>query len=210
MDGTLGPWSAGYLSATLLMWTVMMAAMMLPSTVPMVRLFSLSSRRASVRGESVVPTAIFLLGYLLVWTGFSVGATILQALLRDLALLSPMLVIENRVLAATVLLLAGLYQFSRVKLVCLAHCQSPLQFLLHFWRNGRSGAVVMGFRHGAYCLGCCWALMLLLFVVGVMNLKWVLVLAVLVLLEKTLPRLRWLPSALGFVFIGWALYLLVK
>lgn len=212
MDGMdhgamLGSWSAAYLGATFLMWSVMMALMMLPSAAPMVRLFAMSSRRAVQQGRVAVPTALFVLGYLLVWTLFSVGATALQALLRSLSLLSSEMSLLHPWMAAGVLLGAGLYQFTGLKTACLSHCRSPLEFLLTRWREGPRGAVEMGLRHGLYCLGCCWAMMLVLFAVGVMHLGWVIVLAMFVLLEKTAFRGPWLPRA---ALVGGAVFLFLR
>lgn len=204
-----GPWSIEYVGATLLMWMVMMAAMMLPSALPMIRFFAMSSRRASKQGRVVVPTALFVSGYLLVWSLFSLGATMLQTLFHSLAILSAELSLTHPWMVAGVLLIAGVYQFTRWKATCLTHCQSPLEFLLRHWREGRGGAVSMGWRHGLYCLGCCWALMLVLFAVGVMSLAWVIGLALFVLMEKTVVRGPWLSRLSGVALVGGAIFLLV-
>jgi predicted metal-binding membrane protein len=200
----LGSWSASYLGGTLLMWTIMMAAMMLPSAIPAIRRFALASRRADADGRTVVPTTLFVAGYFFVWIGFSAAATLLQALLRHFTLLSHELSILHPWIVSSVLFAAGVYQFTRWKGACLLHCQSPLAFLLQHWRNGRSGAVAMGLRHGFYCLGCCWALMLVLFTVGVMNIGWVAALALVILLEKVAVRGLWLSRLAGAALIGWA------
>jgi predicted metal-binding membrane protein len=198
----LAPWSAGYLGATALMWMVMMAAMMLPSATPMIRLFALSSRRKVV--QTAAPTMLFVGGYFLAWAGFSIAATFFQALLRDFALLSPELLLLNPWMISGVLFVAGVYQFTRWKTTCLSHCQSPLAFLLRHWQDGRRGALAMGLRHGLYCVGCCWALMLVLFTVGVMNLVWVAVIAIVILLEKLVARGPWLSRLAGAALMGWA------
>jgi predicted metal-binding membrane protein len=198
----LAPWSAGYLGATALMWMVMMAAMMLPSATPTIRLFALSSRGRAVR--TTAPTILFVGGYFLAWSGFSVAATFFQALLRECALLSPELLLLNPRMISGVLFVAGVYQFTRWKTTCLSHCQTPLAFLLRHRRDGRRGAVAMGLRHGLYCVGCCWALMLVLFAVGVMNLVWVAVLATVILLEKLAARGPWLSHLAGAALMGWA------
>jgi predicted metal-binding membrane protein len=151
----------------------------------------------------------FAAGYLLVWGGFSVAAAALQALLQQRMLLSSDLAMTSAWLGAGVLALAGGYQLTPLKNACLLHCQSPLGFLLSRWRDGVRGSLVMGVRHGAFCLGCCWALMALLFVGGVMNLAWVAALAVFVLAEKALARGAWLSRVSGVALIAWAVWLAV-
>jgi predicted metal-binding membrane protein len=202
------PWSVGALGSALVMWTVMMAAMMLPSALPIVRLVAASNRRAVADGAAATPSAIFVLGYLLAWTGFSAVATALQALLRSLAMLTSALSVSDPRLGGAILIMAGAWQFTPWKGGCLAHCRSPLSFLLLHWREGARGALVMGLRHGAFCIGCCWALMLVLFVVGVMNLRWVAALAVVILLEKLAPAGRWLPRVAGLALVLWGAVLL--
>lgn len=143
-----------------------------------------------------------MLGYLAAWTLFSVGATGVQWFLHDLALLTGAMAIESRRIAGLVLIGAGLYQWSPLKYACLRHCQSPLGFFFGHWRNGPAGTVRMGFEHGLYCVGCCWLLMLILFLVGVMNMAWVAAIAIYVLAEKVLPIGRRLAQASGGVAIG--------
>ena len=182
------------------MWSVMMVGMMLPSAAPMILTFAQVNGKKRARGQSYVPTALFVLGYLLAWTGFSLAAALAQAGLERLALLSPMDMAANgRWLGGALFLAAGLYQFTPLKRACLRLCWSPLDFVLNRWREGTAGALAMGATHGLYCLGCCWILMLLLFAVGVMNLAWVAALAAVVLLEKLLPG-PW-PSRLGGVVL---------
>lgn len=196
-------WSATYFLAMLIMWTVMMMAMMLPGAAPMMLLFATLERKQRERSTPYVPTSLFTLGYAVVWLGFSALATTAQWELGRLALLSSALAVTNAVLAGFVLLAAGAYQLSSLKETCLRNCRSPLDFLTRHWRGGRRGAVVMGLVHGLYCLGCCWMLMMLLFVGGIMNFLWVAGIAVYVLLEKTLPAGRWMGSAAGILLIGW-------
>jgi predicted metal-binding membrane protein len=200
------PWSPTEFGAILAMWLVMMIAMMLPSAAPMLLLFAGTQRG---RAPTAPPTAVvaFGTGYLLVWGGFSVAAAALQAFLQQSMLLSSDLAITGGWLGVAILLLAGIYQLTPLKNACLLRCQSPLGFLLSRWRDGLGGALAMGVHHGAYCLGCCWALMTLLFVGGVMNLVWVAVLAVFVLAEKVLARGVWLSRVSGFVLIAWAVWL---
>lgn len=208
MDGMLmpmsaGPWTAAHALIMLCMWVVMMVAMMLPSALPMILLHATIARRNTAAGGPGPAVALFALGYLAVWSLFSVAAVALQYLLERAALLSPMMESTSIVLAGGTLIAAGVYQWTPVKSACLAHCQSPLDFVLAHWRSGRLGALRMGIRHGAYCVGCCWALMLLLFVGGVMNLAWIVGLAVYVLVEKLTPAGHWISRATGVVFVAW-------
>ncbi|MGH7408504.1 MAG: DUF2182 domain-containing protein [Candidatus Methylomirabilales bacterium] len=214
--GTLGhemalprtaPWGIAEVAATASMWAVMMAAMMLPSAAPMLLLFSTVNRKRGVQGSPVVPTGIFLLGYLLVWGGFSLLATGAQWGLHTLSLLSPGLAIAHPLLGGLILVVAGAYQFTHLKKACLVHCQSPLDFLFTTWREGASGALQMGLRHGGYCLGCCWVLMALLFVGGVMNLTWIALIAGFVLLEKVWARGMLLSRLAGCLLLVWGLSL---
>jgi predicted metal-binding membrane protein len=199
------PWSLVEFGAILAMWLVMMVAMMLPSAAPMLLLFAATQRERAARGEPAAVLA-FAGGYLLVWGGFSVAAAALQAFLQQRMLLSSELAMTVRWLPAAALALAGLYQLTPLKHACLVRCRSPLGFLLSRWRDGVGGALTMGLRHGAFCLGCCWALMTLLFVGGVMNLTWIAVLALFVLAEKVLPHGAWLSRVSGVALIAWALW----
>ena len=182
------PWGAADVSMTLLMWIVMMVAMMTPSAAPMVLIFAAVSEKRRQETRPYVPAAIFLGGYLSVWAAFSLAATAVQWSLHSLALLSPMMVSTSPYLGTSILLSAAVFQWTSLKKTCLAHCRSPLGFLLTHWHPGAWGAFLMGLHHGAYCIGCCWALMALLFVAGVMNLLWVGILSAFVLAEKILPR----------------------
>jgi len=202
----MAPWNVAEFGAILAMWLVMMIAMMLPSAAPVLLLFAGTQRGRAASGRSSTLVA-FAAGYLLVWGGFSVTAAALQAFLQERMLLSSNLATTGAWLGAGVLALAGVYQLTPLKNACLIRCQSPLGFLLGQWRDGVRGALVMGVRHGAFCLGCCWALMALLFVGGVMNLAWVAALAVFVLAEKTLARGAWLSRVSGVALIAWAVWL---
>ena len=202
------PWSLAEFGAILAMWLVMMIAMMLPSAAPMLLLFAGTQRGRAASGRSGTLVA-FAAGYLLVWGGFSVAAAALQALLQQRMMLSSDLAMTSAWLGAAVLALAGVYQLTPLKNACLRRCQSPLGFLLGRWRDGVRGALVMGVRHGAFCLGCCGALMALLFVGGVMNLAWVAALAVFVLAEKAVARGAWLSRVSGVALIAWAVWLAV-
>jgi len=171
---------------TFAMWSVMMVGMMAPTALPMLLMFASAKAGRSQRGLSL-PTLTFGLGYIAVWTGFSAGATLVQYGLHSAALLSPAMASSSTRFTGAILLAAGAYQLTHWKARCLMHCRSPFGFLMTKWRDGAFGAFQMGFRHGTYCLGCCWALMCLLFVVGVMNLVWVAILTGFVLMEKIGP-----------------------
>jgi len=194
-------WDIGYAALMFLMWWVMMIAMMLPSATPMVLLFATINRKQREKGNPHVATTIFASAYLIVWAGFSIVAVALQWSLETLALLSPLLVGTSTVLGGVLLLAAGLYQITPIKQACLKNCRSPLQFIMTRWRNGDGGAFHMGAEHGAYCVGCCWFLMGLLFFGGVMNLYWIIGLAAIVLIEKTIPGGPWVSHLLGGVLI---------
>jgi len=181
-------WGVAEVVLTWVMWAVMMVAMMTPSAAPMILTFAAINRRRQSQQGPLVPTAVFVLGYLLVWGGFSIVATLAQWGLHTAALLSPMVVVTSPVVGGLLLIAAGIFQWTPLKASCLTQCRSPLGFLMTEWREGTWGALVMGLRHGTYCVGCCWVLMALLFVAGVMNLLWVAVIAVLILVEKVLPR----------------------
>lgn len=213
MDGWLmqsAVWSPAYAALIATMWWVMMVAMMLPSAAPMLLLFARVNRKDKSVDAPLVPTALFAAGYLVAWGGFSVIATGLQWGMESLRLLSPMLETTNRWLGAGILIAAGLWQLTPLKARCLSHCRSPLGFLAQHWRAGPAGALRMGLEHGAYCLGCCWFLMALLFFGGVMNLYWIVGLAVFVLVEKTVPSGQWVARAVGIALILWGIGLLAQ
>jgi predicted metal-binding membrane protein len=195
-------WTPGYAGLIFVMWAVMMVAMMLPGAAPTILLAAALDRH---RGTTGGPgrSALFGSGYLLVWIGFSLAATLLQWALDAAGLLSTAMATANRLVAGGVLLGVGLYQWTPLKDACLSHCRSPLAFLVQHWGNGRLDAVVIGMRHGLYCLGCCWVLMTLLFVGGVMNLIWVASIALLVLVEKTLPWGGRMARMSGVVLAVW-------
>ena len=198
-------WGPADLALVFAMWAVMMVAMMLPTAWPMVRTFAvLSTRGSDARGR----TTAFVGAYLLVWAGFSLGITFLQWALQAADWVTPMMALRSPAVAGALLIAAGIYQFTPLKQACLATCRTPLAFLMTEWRPGLSGAWRMGLRHGVLCAGCCWLLMALLFVLGVMNLAWIAVLAAFVLLEKTWPKLRWLSAAGGTALIIWGTVLL--
>jgi predicted metal-binding membrane protein len=201
--------TAHYVAVTFLMWFVMMVGMMVPSVVPTVLLFDRVARRAAP-GSILGRTAPFVAGYLLVWCGFSVAATALQVELIAAGWIDAMGVAARPWFTAALLAGVGLYQWLPAKRACLDHCRSPVQFLVEAYRPGASGALLMGLRHGLYCLGCCWALMLLLFVGGVMNLLWVAAIAAVVFVEKLLARGEWLRRAIGVVALAAAVAVVIQ
>ncbi|MGE5116576.1 MAG: DUF2182 domain-containing protein [Betaproteobacteria bacterium] len=202
MPMSSGPWTLAHALVVFAMWAVMMAAMMLPSAAPMILLHADAAER---RGEPRAVPALFVLGYLAVWSGFGAAATALQYALERLALLSPMMQATSVGLAGAVLVAAGAYQWTPAKRGCLTHCRSPLAFFMAYWRPGRAGAFAMGARHGLYCLGCCAPLMLLLFVGGVMNLAWIAGIAAFVMVEKFVPAGHWVSRAAGVLLVVWGL-----
>lgn len=205
----MSAWGAGEIWLVFWMWTVMMAGMMTPSASPMVLTYAAMARRRHAERSPAVPAAMFLLAYLVVWTLFSAAATLAQWALHTTALLSPVMVSTSSVLSGVLLIAAGVYQFSSWKQACLTHCRHPLAFLLSEWRDGTSGAFVLGLRHGVFCIGCCWLLMALLFVAGVMNLLWCALLTVCVLVEKTVPAGDRVSRVLGALAAGWGVWLLL-
>ncbi|MBP2150854.1 DUF2182 domain-containing protein [Xanthobacter flavus] len=203
------PWSAADFANAFLMWNAMMVAMMLPSAAPMIDAFATIAKRRRARRDPYVPTLVFVLGYLAVWGGFSLAGATGHWLMANAGLVGPDMAISNRLLSGGVLVLAGLYQLTSVKQACLTHCRSPSGFILSEWREGYRGSMVMGFRHGLYCVGCCWALMLLMLVVSMMDLRWAAALAVYVAAEKLLPNGTLLSKVAGFcaVALGIGLFL---
>lgn len=198
----MSPWTWLDGGALAMMWAVMMVAMMLPSAAPMIVMFAAAHRRRAAEGRPAVSTAVFVSAYVLVWTGFSAVAALVQSVLHARALLAPTMAAESPLLAGGLLVVAGVFQWTPLKHACLTVCRSPLSFVMSRWREGARGAFVMGVRHALYCLGCCWALMTLLFVGGVMNLLWVAAIAVAVLVEKVVPRGDAVGRVAGLALIG--------
>ena len=199
-------WTLGYGLVVFAMWAIMMVAMMLPSAAPVTLLVAgIAKRRAASGVRAAMPTVLFVSGYLGVWLGFSAAATLLQWALDTAGLLSETMALASIAAAGAVLIAAGIYQWTPLKQACLRHCRSPLEFLLFHWRDGAAGALLSGVRHGAFCFGCCWMLMLLLFVGGVMNLAWIGGIALLVLIEKVLPWGGLMGRATGGIMVVWGL-----
>jgi len=204
------PWTLADFALMFVMWWVMMVGMMLPSAAPMILTFARINRSRRAQGEAFVPSSVFAGGYLIAWGGYGLVATLAQWELERVALLSPSLQTTSPILGGALFLLAGLYQFTPLKLACLRHCRSPLGFILNAWRDGTTGALVMGLRHGLECLGCCWFLMALLFVGGVMNLLWVAAIAAFVCVEKMVPRGPWIARLAGVAMGGFGVWLLTQ
>ena len=202
-------WTPGYAVLMFFMWWIMMVAMMLPSAAPMILLFATVIRKQRDTGHPYVATSSFAFGYLAGWAGFSLVAVILQWGFERTGVLSPMLVATNATLGGFLLFAAGVYQLTPIKHACLRSCRSPLAFLRTHWRRGARGALRMGLVHGAFCVGCCWFLMGLMFFGGVMNLYWVAGLALFVLFEKTVPAGHWLGYATGVALLVWGTGMLV-
>lgn len=202
------PWSASTIVPLFLMWAEMMVAMMIPSAAPMIMTFAMINRKRREQERPFVPAGIFMLGYLIVWTAFSAVVAVAQWALHGVAMISPEMKSTSPWFGGALLIGAGVFQWTPLKRACLDHCRSPLQFLLNDWREGTRGALLMGIKHGAYCTGCCWMLMALLFVAGVMNIAWVAAITVLVLLEKALPSGRAFGTVTGLLFIAWGGWLI--
>jgi predicted metal-binding membrane protein len=207
VDAARSVWGFATWALMIGMWWIMMIAMMTPSAAPTILLYARVHRAALAKGhlrDEVAPTGAFAAGYLSVWLGFAVAAAALHFALERAGLVSTMMMgSRSRWLSGGVLIAAGLYQLSPLKNVCLAQCRAPASFLARHWRPYASGALRLGAQHGAYCVGCCWMLMALLFVGGVMNLIWIAALTAMVLIEKVLPRGQWIGRSAGVALAGW-------
>lgn len=206
----MGPvWTAWSFAATLGMWTAMMAAMMLPSSIPMLRVVTASNRGMDRGDAASTSVSLVAIGYLGAWTAFSILAALLQLGLRSAMALSPEMSLVDGRLSAITLIGAGLYELTPFKGACLARCRSPFAMLLHR-TDGAAAALRVGFEHGAYCVACCWPLMLVLFVVGVMNLPWVVLLAAAVAVEKLAGAGRWPRMFIGASLLAWGTVTLIR
>jgi predicted metal-binding membrane protein len=216
MGATVAPafrtWASADFAFIFTMWAVMMVGMMTPSVAPMLLLYAGVGRKARADSRPIASTGWFFAGYLAVWVVFSIVATGAQWLLARLALLDPSMATDSAILGGLVLIAAGLYQWTPMKGVCLRQCQAPIAFLASHggFRSAPLGALRLGINHGAYCLGCCWALMALLFVVGVMNVLWIAGIAILVLLEKTVPTGQVIPRVSGALMIATGAWLVFR
>ena len=212
MAPALAPWSGTEFVFVFAMWVVMMIGMMTPSAAPMILIYACVGRQAAIANKPFAATGWFAAGYFLAWTGFSLIAAAAQWALDRAALLSPMMTSVSNVLGGIVLVTAGVYQWTRLKNVCLAKCQSPFLFIQQQggFRGDIAGSLLLGLRHGAYCVGCCWVLMALLFVGGVMNVLWIALLALLVLLEKLAPAGRLIARLAGVALVAGGAALLLS
>jgi predicted metal-binding membrane protein len=198
------PWRAMEFAFVFAMWTVMMVAMMTPSAVPMILMYARVGRVTEAKGAPLTATFWFAFSYFLVWVAFSLLATLVQWALERTSLLDPAMASTNNVVGGFIFVAAGIYQWTRLKDACLTQCQRPFLFLMRHggFRRDAPGSVKLGLRHGAYCFGCCWALMALLLVSGVMNVLWIVLLALLILLEKVSTLGRQIAPLAGTVLIA--------
>lgn len=213
MDGAAawmmaGTWDLRYGVLMFGMWAAMMLGMMLPSAVPAILLYGMVVRSGGQPEKPVLRSYVFVAGYLLAWTAFSLAATVFQWGLSVSDLLSPMMETDSGLLAGSILLAAGVYQWTPLKKTCLAGCRSPADFISRHWRPGAAGALRMGASHGLYCVGCCWALMLLLFFGGVMSLTWIAALTIAVLFEKLMPFGEWAGRLCGLALAAAGMWVL--
>ena len=205
----VGSWNAVDWGSMFLMWAVMMTAMMVPTAAPMILVFATVNRKRQEQHRPFVPTSVFLSGYIVVWCGFAAAATAANWALHANGQLDMMMgETSSAYVGGAILLAAGIFQWSRLKYACLSHCRSPMSFLMTDWREGPLGALRMGLHHGTYCVGCCWVLMALLFVLGVMNLLWIAALGGFVLLEKVIPRGQTISRASGIGLAAWGALML--
>ncbi len=208
LPGSEAQWQPGDFTVVYIMWSVMMAAMMLPSVMPMVNAY----RRACLRRyHSDSPySGLFSFSYLLIWLVFSIILTLMQWQFHRLQWLSGMMENTSGLLAATIFVIAGVYQFTQLKNACLHHCRSPVSFLMNNWHEGRLGAFFMGLKHGVTCLGCCWAQMLLMFALGVMNISAMIAITLFILLEKGLPdHNTFISKGAGILLCLWGFSILI-
>jgi predicted metal-binding membrane protein len=200
------PGTLAYAVLLFIMWWTMMLAMMLPSAAPAILTYAAVRRKFAEKGAASAPLALFVAGYAAIWTAFSVATVALQMSVHELVPLDGMMAVISTALGAALLIAAGLYQLSPLKQSCLRKCQSPLMFIARNWRKGYAGALRMGLSHGLYCLGCCWVLMGLLFYGGVMELRWIVGLALYVAAEKLIPVSARLSRYAGILLIGWGVW----
>jgi predicted metal-binding membrane protein len=201
----MGRWGFLEYALAFSMWALMMVGMMIPSAAPMIVLHAHVARRSQAQDRPLASTSAFAAGYLLTWSAFSLVAAMIQGALVHIALVTETMTSASTVLAGIVLIAAGLYQWTPMKHACLAHCRSPFHFLSQHWRPGRRGALRMGIEHGAYCVGCCWAMMGVLFAVGIMNLLWIAAIAAFVLIEKAAPFGMWTRRGAGLLLVAWGI-----
>jgi predicted metal-binding membrane protein len=212
MNMIAGTWSLNQWIIFFMMWWIMMIAMMVPSAAPMILLYARVVRFAQKKDQIThitIPTMAFVFGYLTLWLIFSIIATTLQWVLEQNNWLSIKMITNNGWLSGSLLIAVGIYQLTPLKLACLKYCRSPAEFIASHMKNGRWGAFQMGIEHGIFCVGCCWLLMILLFVGGVMNLLWIAILTFFVLSEKVLPQGQMISRFTGYVLIVWGTAILI-
>jgi predicted metal-binding membrane protein len=192
-----------------LMWTVMQVAMMSPTAVPMLLMHGKIERHRQPEKLPFLHISLFFLGYIILWAAFSLVFALLHMVLQSAELLSTTMASNNSWLTGGILIVAGLFQFSSLKQACLEQCRSPVAYLMTEWRNGRSGALLMGLKHGVDCVGCCWAIMALLFVAGVMNLFWMAAITAFVLIEKLTSRGETFGRVIGVGLIIWGILVII-
>jgi predicted metal-binding membrane protein len=203
-------WSPTDFILLFIMWFVMMIAMMTPSVAPLVLIFTLLNRRRRDLRNPFVASAYLLTGYFIVWAAFSLFATLLQWILHKLSLLNPEMITTSKMLGGIILILAGAFQFTPLKHSCLRYCRSPISFIHQYWKDGKSGALRMGMQNGMYCLGCCWILMLLLFVSGIMNILWIAIISLFVLIEKVISSAKHFSLIAGIALIAYGVLIFIK
>jgi predicted metal-binding membrane protein len=199
-------WTATDFLLLFLMWLVMMIAMMTPSIAPLVLIFAMVNRQKKQQQAPFVSATYLFAGYYVAWAIFGLLATLLQWRLQAIDWLDPEMFITHKYVAGCILLLAGIFQFTTLKTRCLQHCATPVAFIHSKWKDGRSGAFQMGIQNGIYCLGCCWILMIVLFVAGIMNLLWIAIIGAFVLVEKIYPGRKWLSMLAGILLVGCGIY----
>jgi predicted metal-binding membrane protein len=210
MIPALQPWTTVEFVLAFIMWSVMMIGMMTLSAAPMILLYARVGRHAAVRGRPFAASGWFAGGYLLAWVGFSLFATTVQWAVERLALLTPMMAASSGVLGGSILIVAGVYQWTPLKDACLTQCQTPMAFVQRHggFRSDARGALALGLRHGLYCIGCCWALMALLFVGGVMNVLWIAAITIFVLVEKIIPANGIISRVAGAALVAGGVWML--
>jgi len=199
-------WGPGNIAHMFIMWAIMMTAMMFPSATPMILMFTTLNEGQREIQRPLIPTGLFVLGYFLVWTSYSALAAMAQWGLHVATLLSHNLVITSPLLGGILLVAAGVFQWTPFRDACMSKCRSPLGFLMAEWREGRLGALIMGLKHGLNCVGCCWLLMLLSCVLGIMNMVWMAIVTGFMLVEKAYPRSQWVSRTSGLMLIAWGLW----
>src|SRR5262245_19005140 len=212
MMPTTAPWTAIEFGFVFAMWAVMMIGMMTPSATPMILIYARVGRQAARRGTSLPASAYFAAGYLVTWIGFALAATLAQWAMERCHLLTPLMEAASGIFSGAVLIAAGLYQWTSLKDICLRQCQAPWLFIQRHggFRSDIAGAHALGIRHGGYCIGCCWVLMALLFVGGVMNVLWIAAITILVLAEKLIPAGRAISRTAGTALLAGGLWLIAQ